>query len=57
MSTLIVVGYDDLLRPWLAFALIGAAFVYTVLATTWLQSTPVPGSSGTRCAFPSSFPA
>ena len=40
MGIVVVVGYDDLLRPWLAFALIGAAFVYTVVATTWLQTTP-----------------
>ena len=40
MGIVVVVSYDDLLRPWLAFALIGAAFLYTVLATTSLQSTP-----------------
>ena len=39
MGIVVVVSYDDLLRPWLAFALIGSAFLYTVLATTWLQST------------------
>lgn len=40
MAVVLTVSYDKLLRPWLAFALIGAAFTYTALATRWLRSSP-----------------
>ena len=36
----LVVSYDDVLRPWLAVGLIAAALAFTVVATTWLHSSP-----------------
>ena len=36
-GVVVAVGYDDLLRPWLALTLLGAALVYTALVTAWLR--------------------
>jgi len=40
MGIVLVVDYDDLVRPWVAFGLIGAALLFTALATRWLQAAP-----------------
>lgn len=40
MGVVLALGYDDFLRPWLAFLLIGAASVFTVVATVWLRTAP-----------------
>src|SRR4051794_4277667 len=40
MGVVLAISYDDLLRPWLAIGLIGAALLYTVLVTTWIKVSP-----------------
>jgi len=40
MGVVLVVSHDDLLRPWLAFGLVGAALAYTALVTAWLRPAP-----------------
>jgi signal transduction histidine kinase len=40
MGLVLAISSDDLLRPWLALALVGAAFLFTVLATVWLGPRP-----------------
>ena len=40
MAVVLAVSYDDLLRPWLAVGLVGAALVFTVLTTVWLRRSP-----------------
>jgi signal transduction histidine kinase len=40
MGIVLALGRDDLLRPWLALALVGAALVFTALSTVWLRTAP-----------------
>src|SRR4051794_11006618 len=40
MAVVLAVGYADLLRPWLAVALIGAALAYTAFVTARLRTAP-----------------
>ena len=40
MGIVLALSYDDLRRPWLALTLVGAALLFTVLATTWLGPAP-----------------
>jgi len=40
MGVVLIVSHDDLLRPWLAAALVGAALAYTALVTAWLRPAP-----------------
>ncbi|MEO7556314.1 MAG: ATP-binding protein [Acidimicrobiales bacterium] len=40
MGVVLALNHDDLRRPWLAVALVGAALVFTALASTWLHSAP-----------------
>ncbi|MCU1498205.1 MAG: hypothetical protein JWM47_2158 [Acidimicrobiales bacterium] len=40
MAVVLALSYDDLLRPWLALALVGAAFIYTALVTIWVGADP-----------------
>jgi signal transduction histidine kinase len=40
IAVVLAVSYEDLLRPWLALTLVGAALLYTVLVTTWLRPAP-----------------
>src|SRR3954471_14942036 len=40
MAVVLAVSYDDLVRPWLALTLIGAALAYTAIVTAWLRPTP-----------------
>jgi len=41
MGIVLALSYDDLRRPRLALALVGAALVFTALATTWLPSPQI----------------
>lgn len=40
MAVVLAVSYSDLLRPWLAVALVGSALVFTMLTTVWLRRSP-----------------
>jgi signal transduction histidine kinase len=40
MAVVLVLSYGDVLRPWLAVGLVGAAFVFTLLTTVWLKRSP-----------------
>jgi signal transduction histidine kinase len=40
MAAVLAVSRHDLLRPWLALSLVGAALAYTIVATVWLRVDP-----------------
>jgi len=40
MGIVFLVSYDDLVRPWLALTLIGAALAYTAMVTAWVRTKP-----------------
>ena len=40
MALVLGLGAHEMLRPWLAAGLVAAAFVYTALATVWLETAP-----------------
>jgi signal transduction histidine kinase len=39
MALVLAISSGDLRRPWLALALVGAAFLFTVLTTAWIRSS------------------
>ena len=40
MAVVLVLSYDDVVRPWLAVGLVVAALVFTALTTRWLRRSP-----------------